>query len=142
MTAEACLAMLSNSTKSLNSLANDEPQNVVRDFFDSASKQYGSVPNIALMSSADDALEIQSSLSIPTQLVSADSIKPDAAKGDFTRLPKKPWSSIPNIHITFDETEATEIECIPMNVLVEIENGTKPAYDVHVYSDLITNTSH
>jgi hypothetical protein len=45
---------------------------------------------------------------------------------------------MPNIHITFGETEATEIECIPMKVLV----GTKPAYDVHVFSDPITITSH
>jgi hypothetical protein len=123
--------MLSNSAKSLDSLANGEPQKVCRDFFDSMSKQYGLAPNIALTSGAGDASKIRSS--------SSDSTKRDAAKSDFTRLPKKPWwSSMPNIHITFGETEATEIECIPMKVLV----GTKPAYDVHVFSDPITITSH
>jgi hypothetical protein len=138
--------MLSNSAKSLDSLANGEPQKVCRDFFDSMLEQYGSVPNIALMSGAGDALKIRSSSSsVSTQLVSADSTKPDAAKGDFTRLlPRKPWSSMPNIRITFiGETETTEIECIPMKVIVaEVENGTKPAYDVHVYSDPITGTKH
>jgi hypothetical protein len=41
------------------------------------------------------------------------------------------------------QTGATEIECIPMKVIVaEVENGTKLAYDVHVYSDPITGTNH
>jgi hypothetical protein len=105
--------MLSNSAKSLDSLANDEPQKVDSDDVDS---------NIGLISGAGDALEIQSSSSVPTQLVSTDSAKPGAEKGDFTRLSKKPWSSMPNIHITFGETEATEVESISMKVL----DSTKP----------------
>jgi hypothetical protein len=134
--------MLSNSEKSL---ANGEPQEVCRDLFDSTTKQYGSVPNIALMSGDGDALKIRSSSPISSpQLVSADSAKQDAAKGaEFTRPPKRPWSSMPNIHITFSETEAIESECVSVEVaVVEVENGTEPADDVHVYSDPITNTSH
>jgi hypothetical protein len=49
---------------------------------------------------------------------------------------------MPNIRITFGETKAAEFEGIPMKVLAEIENGTKPAYDMHVYLDPISNTSH
>lgn len=75
-------------------------------------------------------------IGIDTAIVSVGSTKPNAAKGGLAhlyRVPKKSRSSMSNIHITFGETEATEFKCIPMQVLVEVENGsTKPAY-VHIY---------
>jgi len=121
--------MLSSSAKSL---ANGEPQKVSRDFFDSITKQYGSVPNIALMSGAD-ALKIIITVFVIDQT--------GRRKGWLHPSTEKTIISIPNIHITFGETEEIELECISMKVLAEVENGTKPAY-VHVYSDPITNTSH
>ncbi|KAF0763666.1 Uncharacterized protein FWK35_00009898 [Aphis craccivora] len=85
----------------------------------------------AMISGANEVLEIQSSTSAPMQTISGGPVVPKMAMKKFVNPPKKIWCSMPNIQLELDENNTTKSKCIPMiQVLINAENGSvKPALD-------------
>ncbi|CAH1737001.1 unnamed protein product [Aphis gossypii] len=92
----------------------------------------------AVISGANEVLEIQFSTSAPMQKISGGPVVLDMAREEFASLPKKSWYSMPNIHLEFDANNTTKSKCIPMmQALKKAENGSvKPTQD-----DSITDLS-
>jgi len=79
----------------------------------SQSSATSSMPNIAVMSGAnDDVLEIRSLTSM--QQTSDGPVVLKVARDEFAGPPKKLWCSMPNIHLKFDANNATKFKYIPM----------------------------
>jgi len=98
----------------------------------SLSSAASSMPNIAMMSGAnDDVLEVQPLTSASMQQTSDGPVVPEVARDKFAGSLKRLWCSMPNIHLEFDANIATKSECIPtMQVLTNAENGSiKPTLD-------------
>jgi len=107
----------------------------------SPSSAASSMPNIAVMSGANDdvlVLEIQSLTSASMQQTSDGQVISEVARDKFAGPSKRLWCSMPNIYIEFDANNTTKSECIPMmQVLTNAENGSiKPTLD-----DAITDLS-
>jgi hypothetical protein len=126
--------MLSVSVKP--SPASDQTERVNRDFSGLVARKYASMPSIAMLCGTGDGMEIRLSSSASTRSASVGPTELDVASDDFVSPPRKPYSSMQNMYITFSATEETIIsEGIPMQVSAEVENGqTKPVY-VHVFLD-------
>jgi hypothetical protein len=120
--------------------ANGQSEKVHSEFSGLTTRQYFSMPNIAVMYGAGDAIETQSPSSVSTRPVV--SVGPAAASDDLIGPPKKLCSSMPNIHVTFGATEATGFKRIPAQASVEDKNDqiTKPVDVVYTSLDSIASS--
>jgi hypothetical protein len=120
--------------------ANGQSEKVYREFSGLTTRQYYSMPNIAVMYGVGDAIELQSLSSVSTRQVSVGPIERDVTSDDLNGPSRKSCSLMPNIHVKFSTTEATGFQCITVQASAEVKNGLTIPADVLTSLDSIASS--